>query len=120
MKVLMMILPLATAITILTYLNMWQMKYVAPGKILNRDVLLFLIWYGLIIYFLVNPVIVLTFRYGFQIWQKVLAPQFIYQALPIACSLIIAWCFFREVPSKGTLAATILSVISIFCIIFWK
>jgi hypothetical protein len=121
MKASLVILPLGAAITLLTYLNFWQMKNIdTQGKIINGDLLLYLVVSGLILFFFVNPVIVLTYRYGFSLWNKSLAPQFIYQSLPIACSLIIAWSLFREIPSNGTLAATILSIASILCIIFWE
>ena len=109
------------AIVVLTYMNMWQTKNIdTQGKILNGELLRFLVWYGLIIFFFVNPIIVLSFRYIFSFYGKLMIPQLAYLATTIISPLIIAWLIFHEIPSKGVIAGTFFAVISILCVVFWK
>jgi hypothetical protein len=109
------------ATIVLTYMNMWQIKNVdTQGKILNGPLLRFLIWYGLIIFFLVNPMIVLSYRYYFSCFKEFMVPQLLYFAATIISPLILAWLVSSETPSKGVLAGTFFAVISVLCVVFWK
>ncbi len=110
-----------TAAIVLTYLNMWQAKNIdTQGKILNGDLTRFLIWYGLIIFFFVNPVFVLSFRYAFSFSGKLMVAQLAYLAATIISPLVITCLFFQETPSRGILAGTFFAVISVLCVLFWK
>lgn len=106
---------------ILTYMNMWQIKNVdTQGKILNWSLLRFLIWYGLVIFLFVNPMITLSYRYYFYFSGKFMVPQLLYFAATIISPLILAWLIFSEIPSKGVLAGTFFAVVSVLCVLFWK
>jgi hypothetical protein len=121
MKAFLAILTIMAATIAITYLNFWQIKNIdTAGKLFNRDLILFLLVYGLLLLFFINPALVMGFRLGFSAFQKSLIPQFVYQATAVISPLIIAWMIFQEMPQKGTLVAAILSVISIFCVIFWR
>jgi len=108
------------AMIMLTYLNFWQTKNIDQTKIISVDLLKFLVWYGLIIFFLVNPTIILSFRYCFSVSGKLMMPQIIYMATTVISPLIISWLIFSETPTKGVIAGTIFAIISVFCVIFWK
>ena len=104
-----------------TYFNMWQAKNIGMGKnFLNREIVTFLIIYGLVIFFFINPAIVLSFRYCFSFWGKLMIPQIIYFAATIITPLAISWLIFSEMPSKGVLAGTFFAIVSVFCVLFWK
>jgi len=121
MKVFFVILPMLIAMSLLAYLNLWQIKNIdTGGQLLNKEMIKYLIFTGFLTFFFINPVIILTFRYGFSLFKKALAPQLIYQATPIISALIIAWFIFHEIPSKGTLAGTFFAILSVLCVMFWK
>ena len=120
MKLILATLLMLTATIVLTYLNMWQTKNDTQGKILNGEILRFLIWYGLIIFFFVNPVIILSFRYAFSFSGKLMIAQLVYLAASVISPLIIALLVFHEMPSKGVIAGTIFVTIGILCVEFWK
>lgn len=114
-----MLILLATVV--LTHLNMWQIKNIdTQGKILNRELLWFLLWYGLIIFLFVNPLIIFSYRCYFSFSGKFMVPQLIYFAAIIISPLILTWLISSEMPSKGVLVGTFFAIISVFCVLFWK
>ncbi len=121
MKMTITISVILLAVIILTYLSMWQMKNIdTGGKLLNRELFLFLAAYGLLIFLFLNPAIVLSFRYCFSQSGKLMVPQLIYSATGVISPLIITWLIFGETPSKGIVAGSFFAIISVICVIFWK
>lgn len=121
MKMTIAISAMLLAVIALTYLSMWQMKNIdTGGKLLNRELFFFLVVYGLLIFFFLNPTITLSFRYCFSQSGKLMAPQLIYSATGVISPLIITWLIFGETPSKGIIAGSFFAIISVLCVLFWK
>ncbi len=121
MKLILGTLLMLIAMVVLTYMNMWQTKNIdTQGKILNGELLRFLVWYGIVIFFFANPIIVLSFRYIFSFYGKLMIPQLAYLATTIISPLIVVCLIFHETPTKGIIAGTFFAIISVLCVLFWK
>ncbi len=121
-KVLITVAGMGLAVFIFTAINYYQVKNIEK-ETFAKTVKAILIYQTklLPVLILFSMVVAITFNLGKHTFgERVWVPALIYFAFEVLMAAALAYFFFKEVPSKGTLVGSILCTAGAIVAIAWK